>query len=307
MMKTKLLFVPFIGLFLLMLVIACQKEDYTMGELKIPTNLVINTEIVGKNATNPNGDGSGDIKVTASATDALAFQVNYGSSSSSSFVPLKNGSGTYKYTNLGIHTYTVTVTAYGSGGTATTATKTVTVRFDFKPEESIVNNLTGTGSKAWIVDKSVPGHFGVGPWSSRGPDWWQAAINEKVNCCPCFYTSVFTFIKSGNNYQLKVECPDGVFTKTGALASIPGIPASGDEGCYSYGGGINSIGFLPTPATNTGSTNTIIKLGGSDIFIGYGSLQDEYEILSISDTEMKLRVRGTETGNAWYLTLKPQS
>jgi hypothetical protein len=30
----------------------------------------------------------------------------------------------------------------------------------------------------------------------------------------------------------------------------------------------------------------------------------EYEIMSISATTLKLRVQGTETGNAWYLTLK---
>ncbi len=46
---------------------------------------------------------------------------------------------------------------------------------------------------------------------------------------------------------------------------------------------------------------------GKNIFIGYGALQDEYEILSIEANVMKLRIRGTETGNAWYLTLAPKS
>lgn len=30
----------------------------------------------------------------------------------------------------------------------------------------------------------------------------------------------------------------------------------------------------------------------------------EYEILSITETSLYLRVQGTETGNAWYLKLK---
>jgi hypothetical protein len=46
-------------------------------------------------------------------------------------------------------------------------------------------------------------------------------------------------------------------------------------------------------------------LGGTTTFIGYGSLQKEYEIMVISSNYMYLRVQGTETGNAWYLKLKP--
>lgn len=49
------------------------------------------------------------------------------------------------------------------------------------------------------------------------------------------------------------------------------------------------------------------KNGGKNIFIGYGALQDEYETLSIEANVMKLRIQGTETGNAWYLTLVPKS
>jgi hypothetical protein len=45
-------------------------------------------------------------------------------------------------------------------------------------------------------------------------------------------------------------------------------------------------------------------LAGTNTFIGYGSLQKEYEILSVTATAMYLRVQGTETGNAWYLKLK---
>jgi hypothetical protein len=195
-------------------------------------------------------------------------------------------------------------------------TKDVTVRSDFTPNPTIVTNLTGGTSKTWVVDKSIPSHFGVGPWEvvSIRPQWWSAAINEKVNCCNCFYTATFTFTKvvASGTYTLTVASPDGAFTKTGANATLPGIPASGDEGCYSYGGGTSSFSFAPAssgaPATptagNSASTQTSILLGGNNTYIGYGSVQKEYEILTITPTAMYLRVQGTETGNAWYLKLK---
>src|SRR5690606_2802720 len=102
--------------------------------------------------------------------------------------------------------------------------------------------------------------------------------------------------------------PDGAFTKTGSLTSLPGIPASGDEGCYAYGGGTSNFSFVPssTPTPASSSTKTSILLAGNNTFIGYGAVQKEYEILSITPTNLYLRVRGTETGNAWYIKLKAQ-
>jgi hypothetical protein len=178
--------------------------------------------------------------------------------------------------------------------------------------------LTNDGSKTWIVDKSVPGHLGVGPWNAGSirPEWWAAGVNEKVASANCIYTATFTFAKvaASGAYELKVTTPDGAFTKTGALTTLPGIPSSGAEGCYNYPGGTTGFSFVPAssgaPATassgdNSPSTQTSILLSGVDTFIGYGAVLKEYEILVITPTYLYLRVQGTETGNAWYLKLKP--
>jgi hypothetical protein len=272
---------------------------------------------------NPNGDGSGVVNINVKASEALAFKIGYNDVTNLSTPPemvsiastLENGlrtsSVSKKFTSLGLHTYRITVVAYGRGGTSSTLTKDIDVVSNFSPDPSIVANLTNGTSKSWIVDKSVPGHFGVGPWSGEvTPVWWSAGINEKESCCPCFYTATFTFVKNAasNTYSLQVATPNGAFTKTGSNASIPGIPASGDEGCYSYAGGTSSFTFIPSStgiAASTPSTQTSILLGGTTTFIGYGSLQKEYEIMVISSNYMYLRVQGTETGNAWYLKLKP--
>jgi hypothetical protein len=202
-------------------------EDYTLGDLNPPSNIVINAEIVGKTPATPDGDGSGDVKFTITATDALNYRIDYDAADGISLDNLPTGKATRKYTKLGTNTYVVTVVAYGKGGSSSTATQEVTVQSSFSPDASIIDNLTGGGSKTWVVDQSVAGHLGVGPWSdgSSGPEWWAASIDEKVACCNCFYTATFKFNKIPGGYSLEVNTPDGAFTKTGSLAGgLPGIP-----------------------------------------------------------------------------------
>lgn len=282
-----------------------------MGDLTAPTDLVLTTEVEGKNTANPNGDGSGNVKITVTAKNALSYKVDYDAADAVDLVYLPKGTVTKKYTKLGTNTYRITAVAYGKGGSATSITKEVTVKSDFTPDATLVANITGGSSKTWAVDKSVPGHFGVGPWdvTSVTPAWWSAGVDEKVGCCNCFYTATFKFTKvtASNTFNLQVTTPDGAFTKTGSLASIPGIPGSGGEACYSYGGGTGDFTFVPSSTGVTAgapSTQTSIMLAGSNTFIGYGSFQKEYEIMVITPTYMYLRVQGTETGNAWYLKLK---
>lgn len=294
----------------LVLFIGCEKKDYSMGELTAPTEVTINTVIVGTDATHPNGDGSGDVQITLAGKNVLAYKIDYNAADGIAFDNLPSGKITRKYTSVGTNTYRITVVAYGAGATATTVTKDIIVRSDFTPAAAIVTNLTGTGSKTWRIDKDLSGHFGVGPYTTGSvtPEWYSAPPNDKAGCCNCFYTGRFTFTKNANGtYTLATVTPDGAFTKTGALAGgLPGIPAAGAEACYPYAGGTSSFSFVPSGsgiAGGTTSTKTAMLLGGNNTFIGYGAVLKEYEILSITATTMNLRVQGTETGNAWYFKL----
>lgn len=300
-----------LGLFTLLLTISsCVKNDYSLGDLTAPLNVVINTEIAGQDAAHPNGDGSGNVKITITAVNGLSYKVDYDANDPVNLVYLPTGTITKKYTTLGLNTYRITAVAYGKGGTSSTITKDITVRSDFTVDPEIVSNLTNGTSRTWVVDKSVAGHLGVGPWTGAvSPVWWAAAPNEKVATANCFYTATFTFTKvtATNTYSLKVESPDGAFTKTGSLTTLPGIPSSGGEDCYSYGGGTSNFSFIPASTAipaSTPSTQTSILLAGNTTYIGYGAVQKEYEIMVLTSTYMYLRVQGTETGNAWYLKLK---
>jgi hypothetical protein len=299
-------------LVLLIMVSSCKKNNYTLGDLTAPSNVVITTAIAGQDATHPNGDGSGDVQITLTGKNVLSYKIDYNAADGISLVFLPNGKATTKYTTLGLNTYRITVVVYGAGGTATTVTKDIQVQSNFTPDPTIVANLTGGTSKTWVVDKSVAGHLGVGPWSTTSvtPEWWAAAINEKVATANCFYTATFTFTKvvATGTYSLQVTSPDGAFTKTGPLAGgLPGIPASGAEACYSYAGGTGAFSFVPSSsgiAASAPSTKTAIQLAGVNTFIGYGAVLKEYEIMVLTSTYMYLRVQGTETGNAWYMKLK---
>lgn len=289
----------------------CEKKEYTMGTLVAPSEVVINTAIEGQSATMPNGDGSGNVNITITGKNVLAYKIDYDAADGITLQDLPTGKTVRKYTRVGTNDYRITVVAYGTGGSATTVTKDIKVRSDFSPAANIVSDLVGTGSKTWVVDKDVQGHFGVGPWSAGSitPEWWSAPPNDKAGCCNCFYTATFTFSRQmpGNTYTLTVASPDGAFTKTGALAGgLPGIPGSGGEGCYAYGGGSSAFSFVPSGSgvAASASTQTAILLAGNNTYIGYGSHLKEYEILSITPTTLKLRVQGTETGNAWYLIMK---
>jgi hypothetical protein len=200
---------------LLIILGSCKKTNYTMGNLTAPTDIVINTTIAGVDATHPNGDGSGDVQITLTGTNVLSYKIDYDAADGITLDFLADGKTTKKYTRLGLNTYRITVVAYGAGATATTVTKDIQVQSNFNPDPAIVSNLTGAGSKTWKVDKDIPSHFGVGPWSASSvtPEWWSAAVNEKVACCNCFYTASFTFTKvAAGSYTLTVATPDGAFT-----------------------------------------------------------------------------------------------
>jgi hypothetical protein len=312
-MKTNIKYIFGVFFLLLFVITSCTEENYSLGDLKAPSNVVINTTIVGKDATHPDGNGSGLVDIAVTGDNILSTKIDYNDSDDIDWVILPTGTVSKKFDAMtGVNTYRVTVVVSGIGGTTTNLTKDITIRYDYTPDPEIVTNVTNNASKTWVVDQSVAGHLGVGPWSgSVTPEWWSSAIDEKVTAAPCFYSAKFTFTKvvASGTYTLTVATPTGAFTKTGALAGgLPGIPASGDEGCYDYAGGTSTFvfgGATSGIAASAPSTQTSIVLSGVNTFIGYGATQKEYEIMVSTPTYMYLRVRGTEPGNAWYLKLKP--
>ncbi len=130
-MKTNIKFNFGIFFLLLFVVSSCTEDSYSFGDLDAPSNIVINAVIVGKDATNPDGDGSGKVNFTVTGDNILGAKIDYDNSDPNDWVILPyNNKVTATYKTVGVNTYTVTVVASGVGGTSTNVTQTVKVRVD---------------------------------------------------------------------------------------------------------------------------------------------------------------------------------
>ncbi len=87
-----------------------------------PSNLTINTEIVGVTASNPNGDGSGVVNFTVAAVNATSYKILIGTNTINS----TTGLFSYTFTDMGTNTYTIYVSAY-NGSKFISASKVLTV------------------------------------------------------------------------------------------------------------------------------------------------------------------------------------
>ncbi|MFC0603883.1 glucan endo-1,3-beta-D-glucosidase [Winogradskyella pulchriflava] len=161
---------------LVMLVTSCQKEDQEFGDITAPSNIQIDVDIVGADAANPNGDGSGVVNFTATADNAISYQYVYNGSSTTA----PNGMATYTFATLGLNTYSITVVAYGTGGASSTTTIDVDVLSLYEPPADLITMLTADSSRTWRIKNEGTGHFGLGPIGGIFNEYYGAAPNDKA-------------------------------------------------------------------------------------------------------------------------------
>jgi beta-glucanase (GH16 family) len=297
-----------LSLLALIVLIGCQEEDKSFGEIGTPTNLQVTVDIIGKTVANPDGDGSGMVKFTATANNAISYKYIF-SDGTSANAP----SGVYekRFTQTGLNTYTVTVIASGKGGITTNTTLDVQVLSNFTDEEA-VQFLTGGTAKKWYWAAAEPGHLGVGQNDGDATknyyaNYYQAGPFEKAGSTDssCLYENVMTFSLDG--IQLKYELDNGghTFFNT-AFESVAGGSA-GNDFCYSYDtSGVKTVTLSPSEsvvATNNipGQTRGTVMNFSDNGFMGYYIGQNSYEILSITENRMVVRaVMGGNPALAWY-------
>ncbi|MEY3323879.1 MAG: hypothetical protein RL316_1078 [Bacteroidota bacterium] len=284
---------------LTVLLTACKKEEYTFGDLVNPSGLTLTTSVIGVDAANPNGNGSGQVTITAASTGALTYQIDFGDGVKQ-VVP--SGTLTYKYNTPGVNNFTITVNAVGTGGSLSTISKRITVFVAFQIPANIVSALTGTGSKVWVTDKDAPGHFGVGPNNEFSPIWYAAVPNTREACA---YDDEITFSKDAAGRIFMNVDNKGASFSIGASTGFYGF--SGGDGCYPMStGGNKQLVFMGATSGSTAAVSTQIQFrvpGNGIINFGTGGVM--YEILSITPTAMHLRNIGSDN-NSWYQKLKPK-
>lgn len=282
---------------LLFVLSSCKKEEYSFGELKAPSGLMLTAVVAGVDAANPNGNGTGNVAINVTSTGALTYNIDFGDGETQ-VVP--SGVVTHKYTTPGTASYTISVNAVGTGGSLSTISKTISVFVAFTIPQLIVDGLAGTGNKVWVTDKDAPGHFGVGPGGAFSPDYYAAPPNTREACA---YDDEITFAKDAlNRISMTVDNKGSSFS-IGASTAFYGV--SGGDGCYAIStGGTKMLAFSNATSGSNAQQSTQIQFqvpGNGIINFGTGGVR--YEILSITATTVHLRNIGAD-GNSWYQKLK---
>jgi len=295
----------------LLLMVNCSKDDYSFGSLTAPSNIDVQYEVIGKTTATPDGDGTGKVKFTVKAEDAISYKFVFTDGTSEN---APNGVFEKRFTKVGVNTYTVTVIASGKGGVTSNTTVDVKVLSTFSDDEAVALLTDGT-SKKWYFSASEVGHLGVGPNNSDATQnyygfYYQAAAFEKAGAASssCLYDNVLTFSVVGD--QLKYNLDNGGKTFFNASFLSVGGGSGNDDSCLNYtSSGIKSVSLSPSEsfvtknpdaATQTRGTLMTIADGG---FMGYYIGQSSYEILSLTVNRMVVRaVMGGDPALVWYHT-----
>ena len=279
----------------------CQEDDADIGEIISPTNLVITAEVLGVDADNPNGDGAGFVKLTATADNALSYNFQYGDGLEG-VVP--SGVDTHRYSIVGLNTYTVVVSAIGTGGVSTTATIDVDVFSSFDDLEAKTLLSGGIGSsKTWYLDASVPGHLGVGGTIDIAADaFWYPSFyaaqpfekcGDPISSCLCDDELVFSL---DANEQLTYELNNNgqTFFNAGHQAVVG--QNAGEDACFDFDtSGTSVVSLSPTafdwsivPDPDFVGRGTSMNFS-DDKFMGYYVSSSSYEIIEVTNSTLYVR------------------
>lgn len=199
MKKIKINYVILFSLVLAFL--GCQENDYSFGEIIAPSNIQITAEIVGADADNPNGDGTGVVNFMATADNTVSYKYVFNGVET---VALSGGTS-ISFSSLGLNTYTVTVVASGTAGISSTKSIQVDVLSTYAPPVELISKLYGydpatpnaVTTQTWKVQSAKPGHFGLGPIGGATPaEWFSAGIEEKAGVG--MYDDRFVFSSDGS-------------------------------------------------------------------------------------------------------------
>jgi hypothetical protein len=178
----------------------CQEDEYSFGEIVVPSNIQINSEIVGVDADNPDGDGTGVVNFTAFAENAVSYKYIVNGAETLSL----SGNATINFSVLGLNTYTVTVVVSGTAGVTSSKSIAIDVLSTYAAPEDLIAKLYGydaenpdmPSAQTWKIQSAKPGHFGLGPVGGGTlAEWYSAGPNEKEGVG--MYDDRFTFSSDG--------------------------------------------------------------------------------------------------------------
>ena len=287
-------------LFLISLLISCAGSAVEDGNTDtkepveiLPTNLSLSFNVKGADDNFPNGDGSGLVELTASATNAVSYSFRFGTGDSE-----KSSSGKveYTYTDLETKTYDVKVLAYSTTDDYISIDKKITVYVKPDSEQSLLDLLAGDSFKTWKVNAAQDAHFSNGEEGKKYSTYWEAAAFSKTNAG--FYDDEYIFNVNGT-YTHKTN--NNIFGKANYLINDFG---STDQSA-------NSDGEIEKYTLNEYQTTfeakiedgeNKIKITGNG-FIGFYIGAHSYTIECYDSENIYLRSLDGSDNTAWYIWL----
>lgn len=276
-------------IFMSLAFVACEDEDYSVGEITTPSNIQVDVQLVGQDAEHPNGDGSGQVIVNVTAENALYYRILMHDGEE---IVANNGTANLIFTENGVNTYPLTAVAYGTGGVSSTLDFDVEVFAEYIPPPELVNKLYGDGSRTWRIKAEKQGHFGLGPVGGSVPcEWYGAGPYDKADTG--MYDDRFIF----NEDETFTHITNGtIFGRVGLVEEV----ASGGEidGADVYNAVLDDY-----ESTHQLIIGEVIKLAGTSFMGYYTGGNHQYQIFDRSvEGEMTLR---TTDGNGefdwWFI------
>ena len=280
----------------------CHDDEFSIGEVKAPTNIQIEADIIGQDDDFPFGDGSGEVVFRVTADNGINYGFDFGDGNSERST---GGETSHFFSRSGVNDYVVSVTVSGPGGAKSVETTEITVLSLFDDPETFQFLTGGEGqAKQWKIARNEPGHLGVGPTDSFGPDFFAAAPNQLAEC---LYDDEITLTGAINEtivFEHDNIDPDGVGVTFVNAAFNDGLGGGGpDDQCLPLDvTGQKNLGLAAanfgTPEEVTTGTQFTISDGG---FMAYFINTSTYEILEITDDFLYLRaLSGSSDQLAWY-------
>lgn len=149
--------------------LGCNKNNDNNQDIT-PSNLIVNIEIAGSSSTNPNGDGTGNIHISAKADNAKNYKILIGEDL------FENTDGIVDYTcpDKGLQTYKVSVSAYNNSKFIS-ETKEISVYKEGKLVWSEEFNYTGSPDKnKWTMEIGN----GDGGWGNNEKQYYTDRIEN---------------------------------------------------------------------------------------------------------------------------------
>ena len=281
----------------------CQEDEYSFGDIVTPSNIQITAEIVGADAANPYGDGSGVVNFAATADNAVSYKYVFNGEETVSL----SGNNSINFSSLGVNTYTVTVVASGTAGVSSSKSIEVEVLSTYAPPVDLIAKLygydpadpTAVTSRTWKVHSTKNKHFGLGPVGGQVlTEWYGAGPDEKAGTG--MYDDRFTFSSDGTFTHVTNGT---VFGRDPYIVNDLGPNASGNVN----GADIENYAFDDYAASWTltapGGTETI-SLSGTAFLGYYTGGNHQYQIFDReTPNEMILKTTDANAEFDWWFII----